>query len=173
MDLLVAEAETDRQLATVDRVESAMDRLAAVQDRVSTLAAPLVTGIDPETGALTAGEGLWVLAQLLALPDVPELEAALVDLAPLLARGSGSHGLSAATDDLRGSLTHRDLLVRWTATQFLVVLVARPPEEEFPAPAAKALAGLQPLQFVRHGPGASLEAYLDAVVGPGPSTDAR
>jgi hypothetical protein len=169
VQLLVAEAETDRQLATVDRLEAAMDRLAAVQDRVSTLAAPLVTGIDPDTGALTAGEGLWVLAQLLALPEVPDLQAALVDVAAVLARGSGPVGLAAAVDDLRGSLTHRDLLVRWTATQFLVVLVGRSADGPL-SPAAQQFVGVEPPRFVPHVLGTSLESYLAAIAGPEPAT---
>ena len=165
----MTEAETDRQLATVDRLESAMDRHAAVQDRVSTLAAPLVTGIDPETGALTPGEGLWVLAQLLALPEVPDLEAALVDLAPALVRGTGTVGLASAVDDLRGSLTHRDLLVRWSATQFLVVLVGRAADGPL-APATQQFVGVEPPRFVPHVLGTSLESYLAAIAGPEAAT---
>jgi hypothetical protein len=163
LHLLVAEAETDRQLATVDRLEAAMDRLAAVQDRVATLTAPLITGIDPDTGALTTGEGLWVLTRLLVDTEATDVRATLVDVGPALERGSGAAGLAAAVDVLRSGLSHRDLVVRWSPTQFLVVVLGAPPALE---QLVGTLSDVEPGPFVSHEPGMALEDFLAAVTGP-------
>jgi hypothetical protein len=162
VQLLVAEAETDRQLATVDRLEAAMDRLAAVQDRAATLTAPLITGIDPETGALTTGEGLWVLTRLLADPDATDVGATLVDVGPALERGSGAAGLAVAVDALRAGLTHRDLVVRWSPTQFLVVVLGPAPDL---ARVVGGLVDVEPGPFVTREARMPLEEFLAAVVG--------
>jgi hypothetical protein len=160
--LLVAEAETDRQLATVDRLQSAMDRLAAVQDRLSSAVAPTVASFDPETGVLTAGEGLYALER--QWDDVTDgrgrMSAALVDLAePLL---DGDIDIVSLVDRLRASLSHRDFVLRWSATGFLVVLT----DTSTPRQIEQVLVdiGVEPVTFVDREDDQTLQGFLESVV---------
>jgi hypothetical protein len=162
LGLLVTEAETDHQLATVDRLHSAMDRVAALHDRHSSAAAPSASGFDPETGVLTAGEGLYALESRWG--DVTEghdrMSAALVDLAePLAEKGAE---LVALVDRIRASLSHRDLVLRWSVTGFLVVLT----DTDTPRSVDQVLdeLGVAPVVFVEREPGATLQGFLELVV---------
>ena len=156
--LLVAEAETDRQLATLDRLQSAMDRLAAVQDRMDTPQGPASPGRDTETGVLMTGEGLWLLERelLAADEDSRSVAAVLIDVSDQVTSG---RPLPRVVDEVRRCLSHRDLVVRWSSTQFLVVLL-----EEDASSAARlgAVTGTVVLPVERPGE-QSLEEFLAAV----------
>jgi hypothetical protein len=163
--LLVAEAVTDRQLATVDRLQSAMDRLAALQDRLSSAGRPSASGFDPETGVLTAGEGLYVLErQWDGVTDGRDrMSAALVDLtSPLLDDGAD---IVSLVDRLRASLSHRDFVLRWSAAGFLVVLT----DTRTPGRIEQVLddVGAEPVTFVDREDGQTLQDFLESVVASG------
>ena len=162
VDLLTTEAETDRQLATVDRLQSAMDRPAAMQDRADSVGGPPQPGLDPETGVLLTGEGLWVLTQELRTASVQDrpVHAAFVDLNPLLAAGVT---LAESVARLRALLSHRDLVVRWGLTEFLVVVLGE--SEAVEADLAAAIPGWTGLQSP--SPDQPLESFLEQILDPG------
>ncbi len=161
--LLVVEAETDRQLASVDRLQSAMDRLAAMQDRVVQVAVPTVAGADPRTGVHSAGDGLYALQREIEVADAggTTLRAALVELAAVL--GASTRGIATIVDGLRAALGHRDLVVRWSGTQILVALVGDSHPEELEAMAAAL--GIDHFVLVTRTDGQGLEEFVAAVVG--------
>ena len=164
--LLVTEAETDRQLATVDRLQSAMDRLAAAQDRMAALQGPTSPGLDEETGVLLTGEGLWVLGRELLVADEADrpVSAVLIDVAGQV---TPERSLPRVVDHLRRGLSHRDLVVRWGPTQFLVVLL-----EDDDAAAWLTTATGRTLDLVPRQRGQSLEDFLAAVTGTGSAAQA-
>ena len=61
------------------------------------------------------------------------------------------------------------LLVRWSTSQFLVVLVGRSVDGPLAA-AAQQFVAVEPPHFVPHVLGTSLESYLSAVAGPEATT---
>ena len=71
---------------------------------------------------LLTGEGLWLLERELLAADEAQraVAAVLLEVAGPVASG---RSLPRVVDDLRRCLSHRDLVVRWTTTQFLVVLL--------------------------------------------------
>lgn len=163
--LLVAEAETDRQLASVDRLQSAIDRLAAMQDRVVRQAVPTMLGVDPETGVHSPGDGLWALEREIEAAESvhTQLAGAIVDLAPVL--GGSTRGIAALVDRLRASLAHRDLVVRWSGTELLVILVGDGDLSTFRSEVAAL--GVEHLSIVRRGDGEGVQEFVTAVIGAG------
>jgi hypothetical protein len=161
LSLLVVEAETDRQLATVDRLQSAMDRLATVQDRAVALSRLPAAGLDPDTGVLTTGEGLLALSRELIADDDSHtsVAGAIVDFGAVLTRDAP--GLVALVDELRRSLSNRDLVIRWSATSFLVVLVGA---DAWRTADLLSGFGLPRIEFVPRSTGESLEPYLARLV---------
>lgn len=168
-------AATLRDVLALERERRSADRAAAGllpptnpfttdrQDVESVAVAPPL-GLDPETGVLLPSEGLWVLGRELARADAggEPVSGVVLDVEALL---TPSQNLTTVVDRLRRMLSHRELVVRWTTTSFLVVVVGHD------GAATAALEDLltEPPALVRRTHGQSLASFLEAVTGHAPN----
>ena len=108
------------------------------------------------------GDGMWALEREIEAADSghTQLAGAMVDLAPVL--GGSSGGISLLVDRLRSSLAHRDLVVRWTATELLVVLVGDGDSRAFRTEVAAL--GVDHLTIVPRVEGEGVQDFVTAVI---------